>query len=147
MLLMREIRENRLDLEEVELMSDDLLSQGYTESEINAAFSWVIERLDGIEPADILYQADTGSRSFRILHPAERMVLRADAYGQLLEMYTLGLLNLEDMERIIERAMSFGGPLGVEEIRMIVHSFLFEEGNQGGVPGALHINQPSSSIN
>ncbi len=146
MLLMREIREHRLKLDEIDLFSEDLLGQGYTETEINAAFSWVFSRLDGIEPAEVLFQADANRRSFRVLHPIETAVLRPEAYGQLLEMYALKMLNLEDVERIIERAMSFGGPLGAEEIRLMVHTILFEEGNSGNTSNAIYFSIPSNTI-
>ena len=41
--LMTEIRENRGGMEQVDGISKDLKQQGYTENEINAAFSWLFE--------------------------------------------------------------------------------------------------------
>ncbi len=144
--LLREIRENRMELDDVELISKDLLGQGYTESEINAAFTWVFNRLDDASQADSLYEASTSSKSFRVLHPAEHAILKPAAYGQLLEMQTIGMLGLEDTERIIERAMTFGSQLGEEEIRMLVHTYLFEEGPRGPVNGDMQFSQPSSTV-
>lgn len=146
MQLLREIREHRLRLEDVEMMSDDLLGQGYTESEINAAFSWVYSRLDGMDPADILYHTRSEDSSFRVLHPAENAVLKPDGFGQLLEMHSLGLITLEDMEKIIERAMSFGGPLGAEEIRLMLHQFFFEEDTRFGIGQQMAFPGGSSTI-
>ncbi|HEB83685.1 MAG TPA: DUF494 family protein [Bacteroidetes bacterium] len=145
--LLREFREQRLHPEEMEEISEDLIGQGYTESEINAAFTWVFSRLDGVEPADILYRADTGADSFRVLHPAERAVLKPEGYGQLLEMHNLGMLDMEDVERVLDRAMSFGGPLGEEDIRMLVHAYLFEEnGGRSGGRGAMNMTLPSGTV-
>lgn len=131
MILLKEIREKHLRLDEIESISSQLIGQGYTETEISAAFSWVYARLDGVEPAEVLFRDDPAKSSFRVLHPAEATVLKPDSYGQLVEMQALGLLQLDDVEKIIERAMSFGGPLGVEEIRLLVHNLLFEEGPHG----------------
>jgi uncharacterized protein Smg (DUF494 family) len=147
MQLLREIRENHLQVDDVEFLSIDLLSQGYTKSEINAAFSWLYARLDGTETADILYLAGTDSLSFRVLHPAEHAVIRPEAHGLLIEMFTIGMLSLEDLERVIERAMAFGGPLGQEEINMIVHSYLFEEAGWLGHQGSMQFTQPSNTVN
>jgi len=144
--LLREIREQRIALDDVEFLSDNLLSQGYTKSEINAAFNWVFARLDGIEPADVLFRGDPASTSFRVLHPAERAILRPDAHGALIEMNILGMLSMEDMERIIERVMAFGGPLSADELLMLVHTYLFEEGSQTVSPGSYQFIQPSGTV-
>ncbi|MDP8208286.1 MAG: DUF494 family protein [Candidatus Electryonea clarkiae] len=144
--LLKEIRENRLLIDDVEDISTDLINQGYSQSEINAAFTWVYERLDGIEPADTLYKADTSTASFRVLHPAEHSVIGPTAYGMLVEMNAIGMLKLDDMERIIERAMAFGGPLGTDELQMMVHSFLFEEGGYSGFSGTTQYIQSSDTV-
>ncbi len=144
--LLREIRENRLNPEDIELISDDLIGQGYTESEINTAFSWIFARLDGVEPSEVLFQGASATTAFRILHPAEKAVLKPDAQGQLLGMYEMGLLTLEDVERLIERAMAFGGPLTGDEVRMMVHQYIFEDGNQSFTNGIVNFLNPSMSI-
>jgi len=145
MQLLKELREQRLELDDVELLSADLQSQGYTTSEINAAFNWVFARLDGQEPADTLYSASAATDSFRVLHPAERAVVRPDAFGLLLEMQTLSMLSMEDMERMIERAMAFGGPLTADDVMIIVHSYLFEEGAYSGPNGSFqYVTMPKT---
>ncbi len=146
MQLLKEIREQHLQLEDVEILSDDLIRQGYTENEINAAISWVFSRLDGVNPSDILYKADSAKTSFRVLHPAEKAVIQPDAYGALLEMLSIGMISAEDTERIIERAMAFGGPLDAEEIHLIVHSHLFEGGSQAEGGTAMHFIPYSNTI-
>ncbi|MBD3165325.1 DUF494 family protein [bacterium] len=144
--LLREIQEQRLDLEDVELISDDLLGQGYTESEINAAFSWVYAKIEGMPQVDILYQSPASNSSFRVLHPAESAVVRPDGYGQLLEMVTLGMLTMDDLERLIERAMAMGGIYGREDVRFLVHQYLFEDATRVQPNGTLHMVQPSNTV-
>jgi uncharacterized protein Smg (DUF494 family) len=144
--LLREIREQRLDPEDFDLMSDDLLGQGYTESELNAAFSWVYAKIEGLPQVDILYQSPSSRAAFRVLHPAESAVIRPGGFGQLLEMLTLGMLTMDDLERLIERAMSMGGVYDREDIRFLVHQYLFEEAPRVQPNGTLHMTMPSDTI-
>jgi uncharacterized protein Smg (DUF494 family) len=144
--LLREIRENRLQLDDFDGLNEDLLGRGYTESEINAAFSWVYSRFDGLEPSDLIFRADTNPGSFRVLHPAEQAVIRPDAFGQMIEMRTLGMIDMEGMERLIERSMSIGGPLGQSEVRIMAHALLFEESGREGQFGRTPLSFSNGSI-
>ena len=145
MYLLREIREHHIALDDIEEMSDELKGQGYTESEINAAFDWVYDRVDGVDPSEVVYRSGFTSQAFRVLHPAERAVLSPEAYGQLIEMRSLGMIDLEDFERLIDRALAIGGPMSAEDLRTLVYSYLFEEGTRAGGKGALNITRPGSS--
>jgi len=145
--LLREIREQRMALDDIEDMSEELRGQGYTDSEINAAFDWVYDRVDGIDPSEVMYRAGFSKGSVRILHPAERAVLSAEAYGQLIEMQALNMLDMEDVERILDRVLAIGGPLTVEDLRTVVHSYLFEEGSRAGRKGTHVMTRPSGTIN
>lgn len=144
--LLREIRAQRLALDDIEELSDELRGQGYSDSEINAAFDWVYDRVDGVSPSEVIYRAEANRRSFRVLHPAERAVITPAAYGQLLEMHDLGMLDLEDIERIIDRALAIGGPMSAEDLRTLIHSYLFEEGTQASTRGAMQITAPSKTV-
>ncbi len=78
--------------------------RGYNNSEISAAYSWFIQKHEAgelssnkPEPADI--------PSPRVLHPNERSRITSQAYGYMLELYYLGILDAKRMERLIEYAM------------------------------------------
>lgn len=144
--ILKEIRGKRLNPENLDSVSEELSSQGFSEAEINAAFTWVMERLEGIEPSDILFKGGTSNQSFRVLHPAERTVMESQAQGQLMEMQFLGLLSVEDVERIIERAMAIGGRLEGSDIQALVHSYLFDEGNRSGVNGLFGYTTKSDTV-
>ena len=144
--LLREIRAQRLALDDIEELSDELRGQGYSDSEINAAFDWVYDRVDGVNPSEVIYRADANRKSYRVLHPAERAVITPAAYGQLIEMRDLGMLDLEDFERIIDRALAIGGPMSAEDLRTLIHSYLFEEGTQAATRGAMQITAPSKTV-
>ena len=97
----------------------ELYAQGYTDSEIAAALSWIIERGDQTLKVDA---GDVGPDSFRILHGLETEAITAEAWGLLLSYRNLGFLSNEDIEQIIERAMIMAGDtiVDVVEIRAIV---------------------------
>lgn len=74
----------------------------YNNSEVSAAYSWVIQKMeDGqLAPAKASKQQDT-----RVLHMAERMAISTEAQGYLIELYNMGILNYHQMEAIIEQSM------------------------------------------
>ncbi len=103
-----------------------LASNGYTDAEIGMAFSWIADRAVFGTEAD----ATRSPRSFRILHETERMLFRTEAYGYLLLMMQIGLLNEGEFEMIINRAQHGGyQALGVPEVKELVSSLLAESGD------------------
>jgi uncharacterized protein Smg (DUF494 family) len=126
--IMAEVQQNKR-LSDIDL--GDLKSQGYTQSEISAAFSWLY---DTMRIADgVLTRATKpvlGSR--RVLNEAEKLVLSTESQGYLIQLRELGLLDDQDMESVIERAMVTAyEKLPVDEIREIVASVLFSKIGRG----------------
>ena len=100
-----------------------LTSDGYTDAEIGTAFSWIADRA--------VFGNDSPSsqsnRSFRILHDSERILFRTEAYGYLLLLMQIGLINEVEFEMIINRAHISGSQaLGVAEVKEMVSSLLAE---------------------
>jgi uncharacterized protein Smg (DUF494 family) len=111
----------------------ELTKQGYTQSEISAAFSWIMERGEqNIVPHDVQSSEHSGSGegSFRILHGIEAETITPEAWGLLLSYRDLGFLTNEDLEQIIERAMVMGGETDVDiaEIRALVAVYVMHQG-------------------
>ncbi|MDZ7373079.1 MAG: DUF494 domain-containing protein [candidate division KSB1 bacterium] len=124
--IMSEIRNRRTGIGRLEALSQDLLQQGYSESEISSAFAWLFERMDeDLERLDEGFGA-TGHPTFRILHEAERAVIQPQAYGYLLQLHDLGIIDEAEMEAAIDRAMMLGtDTVDVDTMRSIVASILF----------------------
>lgn len=124
--LMSQIRENNGGTEGIDGMSKELLNQGYTENEINAAFSWLFEKIQ-MDQKEILSESSNGlHNSFRVLHEAEKLVIRPEAQGYLIQLKELGIITESDMEQIIERAMMLGvSAVSADDIKSIVVSLLF----------------------
>ncbi len=128
--LMSQIREKNGGIEGIDGMSEELLNQGYTENEINAAFSWLFEKIQ-MDQEEIPGESSNGLRnSYRVLHEAEKLVIRPEAQGYLIQLKELGIISESDLEQIIERAMMLGvSTVSAEDIKSMVVSLLFSSDN------------------
>jgi uncharacterized protein Smg (DUF494 family) len=108
-----------------------LTRDGYTQSEISSAFSWLFERISaGKSVTDI---TSGSGMSHRMLNDAEKMVFESQAYGYLIQCQQLGLLSNIDVETIIERIMMAGfSAIGLPEIKSFVAGYLFDVDNSNG---------------
>jgi len=118
--LASQIRKNTpIDSIDVKVLSAD----GYTDAEIGAAFSWIVD-------TRIFHMVGKERRRsrFRVLHEAERAIFPPDAYGYLLQLIEIGILNDRDLENLINR-MHCGGspPLSVRDIKDLIPMVLAEQ--------------------
>jgi hypothetical protein len=66
-----------------------------------------------------------GTPKTRLLHPMEREMLNAEAYGHLLETYHSGLLDIEAFESVLEQCAQLTRlPANLEQTRALVHRAL-----------------------
>jgi Smg protein len=127
--LMSEIGENN-QLSDIDLA--DLKDQGYTQSEIGAAFSWLYEHLQRQHGERMPMRRKSSRGSFRVLHEAEKYVISTEAQGYLIQLKELGLLSDKDFESVLERAMLSGyEKVSIAELRSVVASILFTRGIDG----------------
>jgi uncharacterized protein Smg (DUF494 family) len=118
-------------------ISKKLLARGYTENEINFAFSWVFNHMaENHIPReeDIEYS----TRSVRLLHEVEKMVIQPEAYGYLLQLRELGLLDDYEFEIVVEKALSLGtSHVTIDDIKSIASTIIFgnEINSQGSWDG------------
>jgi uncharacterized protein Smg (DUF494 family) len=123
--IMSEIRRNRSASKKLDLLSQNLIKQGYTESEISSAFTWLLDRIDS-ETEELLPKQNQGlNHSFRHLHEIERSIISPQAYGYIIQLKELGIIDDIDFEQILERALMLGtAQVGISEIKPIVSSLL-----------------------
>jgi uncharacterized protein Smg (DUF494 family) len=126
--LVNELRSNKR-LNDVDVSS--LTRDGYTQSEISSAFSWLFERLSS---GKSVIEATSGAfASHRILNDAEKMIVGSQAYGYLIQCRQLGLLNNSDVEVIIEKIMMAGfTSVGLPEMKSFVAGYLFDMDSNSG---------------
>jgi len=128
--LMSEIQNKRGATDQIDSISQDLINKGYTENEINIAFSWLFEKIKS-ETEEVLENTEVvPEEAFRILHDTEKVVISPKAYGYLLQLKSLGLIDAVAMEQVIERVTMLGGnTIGENEIKSIVATLLFSSGD------------------
>ncbi|MFA6542025.1 MAG: DUF494 family protein [Bacteroidota bacterium] len=104
-----------------------ILSQrGYSTTEISTAFNWLFEKVNHGD-AIITDTAPSSPHSHRVLHEAERLVISSEAYGYLIQLRELGLINDLDIEVLIDRVMMSGyATVSIDEIKLLVVSLLME---------------------
>ncbi len=101
--LLAEMKSNK-ELNETEVQK--LTKLGYTQSEINTAFSWIYSKFNSKEK--VFKKDESSSRSHRFLHEIEKNVISNEGHGYLIQLRELGMINDLDIEVIIERIMSSG---------------------------------------
>jgi len=124
--IMSEFRSNKTNPDHLELISRDLLKRGYTQHEISFAFSWLFERYKG-ETEELISNTEGGlPGSYRVLHEIEKLVISPEAYGYLLQLRQLNIMNDIEIENVIERAMMVGAThISADEIKALVATMLF----------------------
>lgn len=136
--IMNEIRSNEESSNQLELLSRDLIEKGYTESEISSAFSWLLSRIQNEAEEIVQNQGPTLSNSFRLLHEIENSIISTEAYGYVIQLKELGIINELDVEQILEKAMMIGATkVNLRDIKSIVASVIFIPEGYG--PGSYFV--------
>jgi uncharacterized protein Smg (DUF494 family) len=118
---MSELKNNK-QFSDIDL--SELSKRGYSESEINLALSWLVESLENGTKTDSPFKKGQDT-SFRVLNDVEKDLFTADAWGSVIELHTLGILNNETIEAMIERGQYMGvKSLSVDQIKYFVSSLL-----------------------
>ncbi len=90
-----------------EINIDELSRKGYTKSEISTAFSWIADRLE-LSESFVEDKTYVNPDSFRVLHEVERDMFTTKAWGELVQLHSLGLLTADHIDYIIERGIMSG---------------------------------------
>lgn len=109
---------NEIDVSELE-------KKGYTSTEISTAFSWIADRLELAEKF-VKPEAYINKESFRVLHDGEKDLFTTEALGEMLQLYSLGLLSNEHIELLIEHTLSYGyNQIDSYHLKMFVANIMF----------------------
>ncbi len=119
----------------------DLDSKNFSsanKSEASAAYSWILQK---VESGHLNSDArKSHHRQLRILHAAERTIISTDAYGYLIELFNIGVIDQDDMERIIESAMMNNfEKIGIERMKEMVARVVFGVGEKSR-PGGTYLS-------
>jgi uncharacterized protein Smg (DUF494 family) len=92
-------------------LDQELMMRGYSPEEIERAVFWYSSRGDIVQEEKIELHS---KNSIRVLSEWERMSLCSDCYGYLLRLLNLGIVDGDQFEKIISRAI----PVGPEKIQL-----------------------------
>jgi Smg protein len=106
-------------------LDEELLGRGYSLKEIEQAMFW----LSSQRRSALSAMPASARTAHRVLSPWEAMCLDSDAYGYLLHLQNLGIIDQEQFEQIVTRILPIGGeklPLG--ELKTLAGSIIFNLG-------------------
>jgi len=104
---------------------ENLSSLGYTQNEINTAFSWIYTKIYAGEK--IFNDDKSASKSHRVLHHAESFIISPESHGYLIQLRELSLLTDMDMEVIIDKIMLSGYTnVEIEDMKIIIAGYLLD---------------------
>lgn len=121
--LIGELR-NNIPINDIDLSV--LSKKGYSTTEISTAFNWLFEKITDGENI-ITDTAPSSPHSHRVLHDVERAVINAEAYGYMIQLRELGLINDMDIEVLIDRIMMSGYvTIELSEVKTMVAQLMAE---------------------
>lgn len=123
-------------------ISHTLEEMGYSDNEINSAYKWMLNRLNDT-PETYFAKFSQEPFSHRILTSVERQQISSDAYGFLMKLRNFSLIDDEQFEASIERAIQVGNyPVSESQMKLLASSVIFPE--LGGFIFEANANQPVS---
>jgi uncharacterized protein Smg (DUF494 family) len=136
--LMNKIDESGKGLSQFDQLIEDLHDRGYREEEINTAFFWLLEKLRLRLSQLSRKRRQPVNKSSRILHSTERLHFSNAGYGYLIQLYQLGMIDDEQREQIIQRAILSGwDEIGESEIKLLAARLLLNADENQMDPGNL----------
>ena len=104
---------------------EELLSVGFEAEEIDAAFSWMESQALSV-PSSTETSLAAPATSTRVFTTEEHRALSRDARGFLIRLRTLGILNDDTQEEVIDKAMQMADEeVSLKEIKTITVLAMF----------------------
>jgi len=132
--LVKEYPDGMITKEEFDKVSKELVESGYTPQEIESGFFWYQNRQ--LIRQDPNMAGEFKSNAFRVLHDVERIILRPEAYGYLIELKRLGLITMKELDAIVEKSVLLGGrQVDLDDIKIFVAAQIMEQDGNFTSPG------------
>ncbi len=128
--IMKQVINQLRDAKDVaDLDISSLLGGGYTEAEISTAVSWLVDSMQHTLTLRIRNEDGSDPRiQYRTLHPAERHLFSKEAWGELIQMQSLGMISSQHIELLIERCVvSSLSEIDKSTLHIIVADLLFKD--------------------
>lgn len=105
----------------IESLSQTLIEQGYTENEINSAFSWLIDKLPTDGDHDFLMESPQLQPPDRTWYHYDKSAFTPAAYNFLVQLRELEIIGELEIEQILDQSLKKGKKsISVSEIKALV---------------------------
>jgi uncharacterized protein Smg (DUF494 family) len=123
--LVQHLRSNNGSLGHLDDISKSLRNLGFTDSEISSAYGWFLEEVQSRSEKFVV--SDDMSRSMpRVFSEAERQKIDSSAQGYLIQVHQMGLLDDDEFETVVERAMMLSPEnADIDTVKMVTSTVLF----------------------
>jgi uncharacterized protein Smg (DUF494 family) len=133
--LVQYVRSHDGTLAHLDDISRSLKNLGFTDSEISSAYGWFLEEVQS-RGEKFIFSNDIGKIAPRVFSELERQQIVTEAQGYLIQLYQMGLLNEDDFEQVVERALMMSpDKIDLEAMKMLASTVLF-----GSVAPNLDLN-------
>lgn len=123
--LITELRKIDETNQDIDYLSQDLLTQGYLPKEIDFALDFLTEHKDLLSET-FSFKPQSRQSNYRILHSHEKMLITPEAYGLLIQLRHSNLIDDVEIELILERAMFVGlHRIDQEDMKEIIANVIF----------------------
>jgi uncharacterized protein Smg (DUF494 family) len=125
--VMKEIRNSTFEDLDLQFILDILSKQGFSEDEIAAAMSWLMNHGENIDRLIKGHPAGLPRPIWRHLNESEMDAISPNAFSYLFHLRELELLSDDNMERIIERAVTLrSSHLTVEDMQDLIAAVVLD---------------------
>jgi uncharacterized protein Smg (DUF494 family) len=130
------------------LVVEKLLPAGviYHKNIIPAAYSWIYDKFvrDNLRNKEFSTSAESG---FRILSNEEKSMFGEDIEKYLMQLYSIGLLKSNDIDKIVEQVQLFpDNAKSLDNINLLILSLFFDT-EKKSLPGSRYILYSSDTVN
>lgn len=125
--LVEHVRSHNGQIGPFQMISRDLKSRGFTDSEISSAYGWFLEELQ--KEGGKIQPLDNSSQSVRIMSPQEMQHFTSDAAGFLIQLLRFKLITPSQFERIVDKSFLLGSEvIDLPVMKVIATRYVFASG-------------------
>ena len=127
-------------------LSSELEKLGYTEYEVNLAFSWIFNHLQSA-PEDIRDQVQLDTGFDDMYEETTNINITAEAYGYLMQLLHLGVISDMQLEEVMDRASEMENDnITSDDVKSIVSNIIFDSQKFNTAYNSFFFNRGSDNI-
>lgn len=109
-----------------ETLSQKLIEEGYTETEIDSAISWLVEKMPTKIEGDSIIETTPQQQLNNTWYNFDKPTFTPAAFDFLIQLKELDIIGDAEIEQIVAQAVMYGKKsISISEIKAIVDSLIF----------------------